>query len=80
MAVTFTLLRTVVAFAAQTSAVPAWVLARARRRQVKLPPLTFEKLCEPPAEDPSEETKASTSSPADDVVSAGELMLVEALV
>jgi hypothetical protein len=78
VAVTVALVSVVGALAAQISAVPAWVLARRRRRQVSPPPVTFEKVCDPPAAGPSELTKASRSSPGAVVEKVGEAMLPEA--
>jgi hypothetical protein len=72
------LLSTAGALAAQISAVPAWALERRRRRQVRPPPLTFEIVCEPPEEGPSELMKASTSSPGEVDEKAGEAIVVEA--
>ncbi len=75
VAVTVALVSSDGALAAQISAVPAWALARRRRRQVSPPPVTLEKVCEPPADGPSELTKASSSSPGAAVEKAGETIV-----
>ena len=74
------LVSTAAALAAQISAVPAWALARRRRRQVSPPPVTFENVCAPPADGPSEVMKASRSSPGAVVEKAGEMIVLAALV
>src|SRR5262249_55605056 len=62
----------------QISAVPACALARRTRCQVSPPPVTPEKDIEPPPLGPSEVTKASSSSPGAEVVSAGETIVFAA--
>ena len=64
---TLALVSTAGAFAAQASAVPACVLARRSRRQVRPPPVTFENDWLEPADGPSEVMKAIASSPAAEV-------------
>ena len=80
MAVTAALVRTVGAFAAQISAVPAWLFARRRRRQVTPPPVTLEKDWVPPVEGPSEVMNASSSSPGAVVEKVGDLIVADELV
>ncbi len=78
VAVTVTLVRVEAAFACQISAVPAWVLARRRRRQVSPPPVTPEKLWLTVV-GPSEVMNASSTSFGFVVDSAGEEIVVAEL-
>src|SRR5947209_4430430 len=66
------------ATASQISAVPGWLFVRWRGVQVKPPPVTEEELWPPAAFGPSEAMKATSRSCALVVVSAPEVMLVEA--